>query len=94
MKKKFKKGGSGIKPDLYWKYILLVTLLLFLASCVFGLLLFMKINKGPVLPNIDNSRQDMVKKERIDKALQYFGEREKKSAEILNSPSPIIDPSL
>ena len=93
-KKKFKKGGLGIKPDLYWKYILCIAFLLIIFSCAFGLYLFMEINKESVLPVININEQNIVKKERIDKVLEYFSEREKKSLQILNSPSPIIDPSL
>ena len=93
-KKKFKKGGLGIKPDLYWRYILYVTFALILLSCVFGLYLFMKINNESASPVINISGENSIKKERIDKVLEYFSEREKKSIEILNSPSPIVDPSL
>ena len=36
----------------------------------------------------------IVRKEDIGKVLNYFSEREKKSTEIMNSLSPIADPSL
>jgi len=54
----------------------------------------MKINDASVLSVPGASEQETIKKERIDKILEYFSEREKKSIEIINSPSPIIDPSL
>ena len=93
-KRKFRKGGLGIKPDLYWKYLLYMTFILILLSCAFGLYLFIEINKEPVstVMNIDKKR--MTEKERLTKVLEYFSERKKKSVEILNSPSPIVDPSL
>jgi len=93
-KKKFRKGGIGIKPDLYWRYILYMTFSLIVIFCVFGLYLFWEINNESITPAVDTLEQDTVKKERIDKVLEYFLEREEKSVEILNSPSPIIDPSL
>ena len=93
-KKKFKKGGLGIKPDLYWRYILYTTFALIFLSSVFGLYLFMKINNEPIPPVVNVNGENSIKKERIDKVLEYFSEREKKSIEILNSPSPIVDPSL
>jgi cell shape-determining protein MreC len=93
-KKKFRKGGLGIKPDLYWRYILYVTFVLIILSFAFGFYLFMRINKEPNLSVASVNRGDLIKKERIDKVLEYFKEREKKSAEILNSPSLIVDPSL
>lgn len=92
--KKFKKGGLGIKPDLYWRYILITTFILILVFCVFGFYIFMGINKEPILPAVSSNEQETIKKDRIDKVLEYFKVREEKSNEILNSPSPIIDPSL
>ena len=71
-----------------------MTFVLILASCAFGLYLFMKISNESVAPVINVGKQDTIKKERLNKVLEYFSEREKKSIEILNSPSPIIDPSL
>lgn len=93
-KKKFEKGGLGIKPDLYWRYILYMTFILIFLSCAFGLYFFIKTNEEPIIPTISTNRQNTIKKERFDKVLEYFSEREKKSLQILNSPSPIIDPSL
>ncbi|MFA5936389.1 MAG: hypothetical protein WC822_00760 [Candidatus Paceibacterota bacterium] len=93
-KKKFKKGGLGIKPDLYWQYILLVTFILIILASIFGLYIFWGINNESTLPVSNVGEQEAIKKERIDKVLEYFQEREKKSLEIINSPSPIVDPSL
>lgn len=92
--KRFVKGGLGIKPDLYWKYILGMSLLLTIGASIFGFFLFEKINKDTVSSNVDIDKNDTIKKERIDSALGYFNAREKKSIEILNSPSPINDPSF
>lgn len=93
-KKKFRKGGLGIKPDLYWEYLLYMTFVLIFVSCVFGLYLFMKINKESIPSVVDINGKEIIEKERLTKVLEYFSERKKKSMEILNSPSPIIDPSL
>jgi hypothetical protein len=92
--KKFKKASLIIKPDLYWRYLIYMTFFLILVSCVFGFYLFIKINKEPILPVVSTGGEGLIKKERINKVLEYFKERENKSIEILNSPSPIIDPSL
>jgi hypothetical protein len=93
-KRKFRKGGMGISPDLYWSYILYITFAGIVLSCAFGLYLFMRISNESTPLVISANGDSLIKKERIDKVLEYFGEREKKSAEILNSPSPIVDPSL
>ncbi|MFA5827551.1 MAG: hypothetical protein WC839_03605 [Candidatus Paceibacterota bacterium] len=93
-KKKFKKESFRVKPDFYWRRILYVWVVLILASCVFGFYFFMKMNRELVLPVISTGEQNAIKKERFNSILEYFKEREKKSIEILNSPSPIVDPSL
>ncbi len=93
-KNKLKKGGSGIKPDFYWRCIVVVALVIMIAFCVFDFLLFQSTSKGPSLLTTDTDMQGTVKKERIDKVLEYFKEREDKSTQILNSPSPVVDPSL
>ena len=93
-KKVFKKVDRDINPDFYWKSILGVTFFIIIASLIFGFLLFTKTNKDLVLPVINTNEQEIVKKERIEKVLQYFKESEKKSNNILNSPSPLVDPSL
>jgi len=93
-KKKFKKGGLIIKPDLCWIYIICVVFIIIIISCTFGFYLFAEINKEPTLPVVNTGEQGIIKKERIDEVLEYFKEREDKSTEILNSPSPIVDPSM
>jgi len=93
-KKKFKKGGSGIKPDRYWRCIICITFILIVFFLVFGWYFFEQTSRG-LTPSISStSEQEIKEEEKIGKALQYFKIRENKSVEILNSPSPIIDPSL
>lgn len=93
-KRKFKKESFRIMPDFYWRRILYVWVVLILASCVFGFYFFMKTNGELVLPVINVEEQNAIKKERFNSILEYFKEREKKSIEILNSPSLVVDPSL
>lgn len=93
-KKKFKKGGLRIRPDIFWRYVLGMTIILVFLSCALGLYLFLKINKEPISSAISIDQKQTIRKERLKKVLDYFSEREKKSMEILNSPSPISDPSL
>lgn len=93
-KKRFKKGGSQIKPDLYWKYILLVAFILFIISCVFAFSLLTEINKKLILSTENVNRQETIDKEKLKEVLEYFSKRKLESTKILNFPSPIIDPSL
>ncbi|MBI5139781.1 hypothetical protein HZA26_04215 [Candidatus Nomurabacteria bacterium] len=93
-KKHFRKGGLRVNPDFFWEVILITGFLVFLSSCVFGFYLFNTISQKFALP--DDEFQDpnrAVSKERIDKVLEYFSEKENKSEKIINSPSPVVDPS-
>jgi uncharacterized membrane protein YhaH (DUF805 family) len=93
-KKKFTKSDSRLRPDLYWRYILLITFILVLLSFVFGFFLFLDVTEDRDFSAIILSEKDTLKKEKINSVLEYFQERENKSNEILNSPSMVIDPSL
>jgi hypothetical protein len=94
-KKKFKKGGFHANPNIGWEIILYITLCLAAFALVSGAYLFMRTNREPLAPVVGSgSHIKIVKKDRIGKVLQYFSLREKKSAEILKSPPPFIDPSL
>ena len=92
--KKFKKGGFHTNPDISWEAVLYLAFALAALSFVFGFLLLKEVGKESGNGELNGRGQTkVIEKERIDKALDYFAEREKKSAEILNSPSPIIDPA-
>ncbi len=89
------KGGSWLNINFYWELAVCLVLLVVLFSFLFGYRFFMRINEEFVLEvNSDNSQVETVKKERIEKVLEYFSLRKQKSSQILNSPAPIVDPSL
>jgi len=92
-KKKFKKGGLSFRPDTYWGILLLIVCVSIIVVVVFGYLIFQKSNKslGGDLAPVDSVEK--IDQARIDDALEYFSKRANKSAEILSSPSPIVDPS-
>ena len=91
----FKKDESQIKSEFFWKIILYLTFAIILVSFVFGFNLFSQINKEPVISSTGISLQlNTARKDRIEKVLNIFSEREKKSSAILSSPSAIVDPSL
>lgn len=95
IKKNFRKGGLHTNPDVYWNILQGMALLVVVWSTFFGFSLFSKINKEFTLLRGDVGNQaGTTSKERIDKVLEYFSDRKNKSDGILNSPSPIIDPSL
>lgn len=94
-KKNFRKGGFHTNPDICWEIIICVAFAIILAALVFSFLLFKKINKGFTVPEGDTKgKASLVSRERVDKALGFFSERAQKSIQIINSPSPIVDPSL
>ena len=94
-KKKIKKENFKIDAGFYWNIILLLAFILIICAFVFGFFVFQKINKGEeIVTDISSENVNIVKKQRIDKVLEYFTDREKRSIDILNSPSPVVDPSL
>ena len=93
-KKHFKKRGASIKPHLYWRYILIFTFVLALLLCAFGWYLFIKVDRASNLPQINLDKQGEINETRILEALDYSKKKQEKSLDILNSPSPIVDPSI
>src|SRR4051812_23546542 len=91
-KKNFKK--KNLRRDLYWKLLISVACILSILFASFGYYLFHRIKTEPVPPAETAAGSRIVKKDRLEKALDYFNEREKKSATILNSRPNVVDPSL
>ncbi|OGI46121.1 hypothetical protein A2121_01200 [Candidatus Nomurabacteria bacterium GWB1_40_6] len=93
--KKFKKKDFTFNAYFYWKLAIVSAFFLIVSSFFFGYYLFTKINKEPNLSATPGGGQvPTIDKSRIEETFRVFSEREKKSAEILNSPAPIVDPSL
>lgn len=94
--KSFKKRKESLwlNINLYWKLAIYFMFAVVLVSSFFGYYLFTQVNKELVLSISGDSQVETIKKERIDKVLEYFSLRKQKSDQILNSPAPIVDPSL
>ncbi|MBU0999318.1 hypothetical protein KKG24_03385 [Patescibacteria group bacterium] len=91
----FKKKDFAFHPNFFWKIILISTMIIIFLSLLFGYGLFKQTNEEPILPLTNNDGQfPVVNKDRIEKVLNFFYTREKKSIDILNSSSFIVDPSL
>jgi|GEM_PF-1677054 len=89
------KESLWLNTSFYWKLAVFFLFAVFLSSLFFGYYLFMQINKdSQVSSSGAGSQVDTIKKERISKVLDYFSERKKKSNEIINGGSPVVDPSL
>ncbi len=93
-KKKYKKRGARIRPHLYWRYVLIVSFIIVLASFIFGWYLFVDVDKSSSLPSVVIENFEKAEKERIENILKYFEEKQEKSTDILNSSSPIVDPLI
>lgn len=94
-KKNFKNKKSEINPNIYWNYVLYLTVVLILGAFAFGFYVFIRIDKDfTTISDEQKEKTSTLKKERIDNILKYFEEREQKSIEILNSPAGIVDPSI
>jgi hypothetical protein len=91
----FKKKNFVFNTNLYWGIALFGAFAIILYSFFFGYNLFKEINQEPVLPDTNQAGQvPVVKIDRLKTVLNYFSLREQKSIQILNSPAPVVDPSL
>ena len=91
----FKKKNFAFNSNLYWKIFVAGTLVIILFIFYFGYNLFMQINQESAIPATNTSGQiPTVSPDRMKKALDNFSARETKSNQIINSPSPVVDPSL
>jgi hypothetical protein len=92
-KKKFRKGGIHINPDIYWGILLGIVFVATISLMIFGYFLFKKTSKNTSSAPNETNQVEKIDRAKIDSALLFFSERAEKSKEILNSPSPIVDPS-
>ncbi len=92
-KKKFKKGGIHVNPEVYWVSALGVTAFIVLVMMVFGYILFQRVDAELVPVTDADSRANKIDKARIDRTLEYFKKRELVSDEIINMGAPVVDPS-
>jgi len=91
----FKKKEFTFHTNFYWKIILLCAFVMISFSFVFGYYLFIQTSQESILPTTNNDMElFLIKKNNLEKVLNSFSEREKKSIEILNSSVPVVDPSL
>lgn len=94
-KKTFKKGGIHINPNVYWAVCLVVAAVMIITGVFFGFNLFRKINQELITASdSDSIKIQTTEGERIKKVIEYFSDKEQKSIKILNSPAPVVDPSL
>lgn len=94
-KNSFIKKDFIFRPGFYWRIILLCAFIIISLSFLFSYYLFIQVSQESVLLSTNNSGElQLVNKDNLEKTLNYFSEKEKKSEEILNSPVPVVDPSL
>lgn len=95
IKKSFKKESFSVNPNTYFRFVVLIAFAVILVGFGFGFYAFKELG-GESVEKKDKSGgiTELTKKEKIDKVLEYFTERDRKSIEIINSPAPIVDPSL
>ena len=93
-KTSFRKKGLHTNPDVFWNILQGLALLILLASLALGFSLFQEIDEALLASSAENiSRPEMITKDKINEALEYFAELEKKSISILGAPAPVVDPS-
>jgi type II secretory pathway component PulC len=91
----FKNKDLNFNLNLYWEIAICSTLILVALSSFFAYNLFQQMKQKFVLPTTAESGQvPTISQDRINEVLNYFSDKEKKSTQILNSPAPVVDPSL
>ena len=91
----FKKKDLQFNANFWWELAFYGVFAIALLSCLFGYYLFMRISKEPARPSGEESgKAEKISEDRLEKVLRYFKEREQKSSQIINSPSPVSDLSL
>ncbi len=94
-KKIFVKNNIEPNSNMYWTVIFYSSFLLIIASFIFGFYLFATVNKEEILPSpMENKELEKISKQRIDKVLELFAEKQEATDRILNSSASSIDPSL
>jgi len=93
--KKFKKESSWFSLALYWRLVVFLVFLSAIFSMFFGYYFFNKEGRESASGSSALGGQvEKIKKERIEKVLEYFAVKKQKSNQIINSPAPVVDPSL
>ncbi len=91
----FQKGGIASSADFFWGGLLIVIFLVLAGFAVFCLLIFIGVTKQPIFEvATSNGKTQIINKDRVNAALSHFSDRAKKSTEIMDSPVPVVDPSL
>lgn len=94
-KKSWKKNEFEINPNQYWRYLLLLVVVVIAGSFVFGFIIYNNIKDEPLYaPNTGAEKERTDQKNRILEMLEYFDARQVKSDAIIVNPSPVVDPSL
>ncbi|MCX6747767.1 MAG: hypothetical protein NTW98_02370 [Candidatus Nomurabacteria bacterium] len=94
-KRELKKSSWVINPDIYWRYLIVLSAVLMVVLFAFAFYLFSNINsKNVEEENVNVVRLQTINKERLDNVIEYFSKREKVSENIIRLPSRVIDPSL
>ncbi len=94
-KKILKKKNENIQPDLYWRIILNAAFVFAVVFVVFAYFSFMRVVKSPIMSGEEaNLNNPTISRQRINSATKYFEDRRERSDYIINSPSPVVDPTL
>lgn len=95
LKKSFKKESFSVNPNTYFRFVVAIAFGVVLVGFGLGFYTFKEFGTESIEKVYkSNDSVELSKKEKIEKVLEYFSVREQKSVEIINSPAPVVDPSL
>ena len=92
--KKYKKKEHILNPRILWIMSLMVSFLIIIFSIMYGVIMLIDINKdfnpeGLQLMNETEKNREI----RLEKAIEYFSNKKETTIRIINSNSPVVDPS-
>jgi len=91
---KFKRDKQSLNTRKHWNIIIRVLAVLILGSFVFGYYIFTQEGQDFSVDTASvASTHHKINKDKLQKILDLFSEREKKSLDILNNTTVIVDPS-
>ncbi len=90
----FKKKRLAPDPYFYWKIIVTALFVLTIFSFGFGYVMFTETKDDIITTDKYITKKQPIEKEKIQKVIEYFSIRDKKSQEIINSTLRVVDPSL
>ncbi len=91
-----RSGEAYGRPLFVWKIVLVFFALVFALCIVFGINLFLHVQREDLYQNTDSTSLRIVgiKTDQLNNIVSYFTQKEAKFQMIISTPNAAVDPSL